>query len=88
MKYCAKHKQRYMDFLPRCPICRGEEMGTIPEPIVLGNTTKISTPLKQISTVKFKRSIPNPGFTQGVVFKRTEKPLKPVRQLPPKGFLF
>lgn len=27
MKYCEKHNQQYMAFLPICPICRGETMG-------------------------------------------------------------
>jgi len=33
MKYCKKHDQEYMDFLRRCPICAGEEMGAaVPPP--------------------------------------------------------
>jgi len=27
MKYCDKHKQKYRDFLDKCPICAGEEIG-------------------------------------------------------------
>lgn len=26
MKYCKKHKQKYMDHLSVCPICLGEKM--------------------------------------------------------------
>ena len=26
-QYCKIHDQHYADFLSRCPICRGEEMG-------------------------------------------------------------
>ena len=25
-QFCKKHNQHFADFLPRCPICRGEEM--------------------------------------------------------------
>jgi len=25
-QYCEKHKQPFADFLPQCPICRGEEL--------------------------------------------------------------
>lgn len=27
-QYCKKHNQYYADYLPECPICKGEKMGT------------------------------------------------------------
>ena len=26
-QYCKKHNQHYASFLPRCPICAGDELG-------------------------------------------------------------
>jgi len=95
MKYCEKHNFEYMDFLSQCPLCRGEAMvwpecHTIPHsnPDYF-NKVYQNQPLHTVTTLPnntFKRRIaPQVGDNLPPVFKRTEKPVKTV---PPKGYLF
>lgn len=34
-QYCKKHKQRYASFLNECPVCVGEELGKIKNPLYI-----------------------------------------------------